>query len=1121
MTWSTANNLPSDSISDIVDNDGILFVATPDEGLARKDIASGNWLAVWHEGNWLSSNDVRDLSVHGAAVSILTDSALQVYDTSQGGFTGTATLDDMGLSQTGMDLVIWPAGASRSPLVTALLVSDGSGRLAVLDAAAAPQALGDLLLATTPTNTEVHDVLELDGILYAAGDRGIDRFDIRARAWMTSLDPEYGVIGMATDGSRLFSVGDELSIDVWARNGTLLQSITMGMSAEPTALAWDPLTGSLLITLGEDGLARLEMSSGSIDIWNDNDDFQQGHAFDVVARNGVAFVAIEGEGIARVDLVNEEILGSWRSSGVDDAAQAPIAVSGDRVYLGLYDAGVFIFDRDSGELVETWAQEDEEWWWLEDDWDATQFATLPNTWITALHVDMDGDVYVGHETGFSRRSDDGFDSPGNGEQWLFGGKTTGFASEGSTLYALQEWQGVCLYRRSDLHQRECWNDRPNSDVRIDTTGGQSLTIPSPNRLYVSTDHGAYLIDTLNETLLQEWSTGGSSWNTPVVVYDDVAHLAVDGVGVVRYDLDTQRWLSTWNAASGILPEDGVTALSDDVTTSHLWVGGDFGLIEIDMSTGTQIRHWDHEHNPSVSRLAPQQLVRIDEVLHYLETPPERRDFPIDIDDINDAPGDNGNSNGRQRPGQNQPSTRVFRYDVDSGQKLSTLNPTARFNRELSIIGMENVRSDELWIGVGKPYGYFWSDEPGGIARWDSGSSNWLGDIEPDTVNNNDGIAALIGACDVASIQADADGCHILSSYGDSNHRLLAMDSTVEFELGASDLDETVRAVVTWDGHGLLATADGVVRIDASDWTMADTWTAGNGLPPSASDNVRSLEIVNDDLWMITKSSSSSSRAQIHRLDGSTGAWMTWSGSSTEEIPAGTGVSIQKCSEIVYFAFEGEVWDGEGGIARYDTINDDWLDPFEAEWRDWGPDPDEEGLMWSSVTSLACDDENILYAGLDEGDYGIQRYDTEEDEWLESLDPWDHDFSPSGITNDAMAWADGTLAFGHEQGGNFGFDEGALSLVAVRGDWVGGGRSVDEGITTSSVVAYPQLPGMGADWLVAQPGASGPGRAKLFDSMGGEVGILDAWTGLVDGRARHFAGNTTHVYAALLASDMDR
>jgi hypothetical protein len=249
--------------------------------------------------------------------------------------------------------------------------------------------------------------------------------------------------------------------------------------------------------------------------------------------------------------------------------------------------------------------------------------------------------------------------------------------------------------------------------------------------------------------------------------------------------------------------------------------------------------------------------------------------------------------------------------------------------------------------------------------------------------------------------------------------------------------------------------------------------------------------------------------------------MTWSGSSTEEIPAGTGVSIQECSDIVYFAFEGEVWDGEGGIARYDTINDDWLDPFEAEWRDWGPDPDEEGLMWSSVTSLACDDENILYAGLDEGDYGIQRYDTNEDEWLESLDPWDHDFSSSGITNDAMAWADGTLAFGHEQGGNWGFAEGAFSLVAVRGDWVGGGRSVDEGITTSSVVAYPQLPGMGADWLVAQPGASGPGRAKLFDSMGGEVGILDAWTGLVDGRARHFAGNTTHVYAALLASDMDR
>ena len=1129
--WSTANHLPSDHISVLEEKYGTLFVGTFDEGLARKDLNSGNWLAVWHDDNWLSSNNIVDLSTHGDSISILTNVGLHVYDVIQSSFTGNSMMSAMGLNQDGMDLISWPTGGLRAPLESALMVSDGSGKLAVLNASAVPQALGDLLLATTPTNFEVYNVLELNGVLYAAGDVCIDRFNVHTRSWMEPLFPENGVISMTTDGSRLFSVGDELSIDVWASNGSKIETITLGMSANPTSLAWDSLTGSLLVAMGEDGLGRLEMSSGSIDVWNENDDFEDGFAFDVVARNGIAFVPIEGEGVARVDLVSGDVLGTWKSSDVDDVEHAPIAVGEDHVYLGLYDAGVFVFDRDTGEIVETWSDSDEEWWWWVEE-DQSTFSDLPNSWVISLHVDSDDEVYIGHEMGFVRHTDDGFDSP-NGDDMWFGGKTTAFASESNRLYALQEYQGLCIYQRDDLSLIECWNNNPRATVQIDVTDGNSLTIPSPNRLYVSTDHGAYLIDTLNETILQSWSSGGSTWNTPVIVWNDIAHLGVDGIGVARYDLNSQIWLPPWDASSGQIPDNGVTALSDDLNNAHLWVGGDFGLVEIDMNSANQIQSWDHSSDPQVSPHAPQQLVRIGDVLHYLETPPERRDIPIfGEDDIGFgilSIDEGSDTSGRQRPGGGgngfgQPTTRVYRYDIDDAERLSSLRPsylTSGNQNGLSIIGMENVRDDELWIGVGKPTSYHWSNDPAGIARWDAGAGEWLDDIDPDSSVEDDGLVALLGDCDETSIQEDSESCLVFTSYGPDHHRMMWLDGTIEAE---PLIEGPIRSGVTWDGHGLLATPNGVVRLSTSNWAFADTWEAGDGLPPSASNNVRALEVVGEDLWMITKSSSSSSSSQIHRLNGSTNQWMTWSGSSTDEIVDGTGITIEMCGDIIHFGFYGEIWNGEGGISRFNPVEDEWLEPFESEWGDVFDDGGRQfedsidGLMWSSVSALACDSQDILYIGVDDFGDGIQRYDSTEDEWLYPIYSDEYDLGFSSVAYDAMHWTDSILAIGHLQDGGM---EGAFSLIPVLGDWVGNGRSVDYGFSSTSIVPYPQIVGTSADWIVAQPGANGHGRTKIFNSLGDDFGTLDTWTGMTDGRARHFAGNNSHVYGAFLSSNSDR
>ena len=1115
---STANHLPSDEVSDLLVAGGQLFVGTTDEGLARQDLATGNWLATWHGGNWLSSDTIVSLASHGDDIVILTEEGLHVYNTIQGSFTGESTMEGMGLNDAGTDLVVWPAGGSRAPTSSAILVSDGSGLLAVLDADAAPQAIGNLLLATTPTNEFVDEVIEVGGYLFAAGDRGIDRYEIRARRWLTPILPEAGAWNIATDGTRIYSVGDESEIDVWALNGSHIDTIGIGMSAEPTDLAWDALTGSILMTLGEDGLARVVVGTGSVDVWNENDDFQSGWAFQVAARDGVAYVAIEGEGVARVDLVSEDVLGSWRSSGVDEVEHAPIAVYGEHVYLGLSGAGVFVFNRTTGELEETWGSTEEWWLWGDEGELFSNFVSLPNSWVMSLHTDVNGDVYVGHEGGFVRRTDSGFESPSGQDGLFFGGATTAFASDSTHLYALQSWQGLCRYRLTDLEPQGCWSNRPNSAVQIDVSDGTSLRIPSFGRLYATTEHGAYLIDTVNQTLLQEWTSGGTTWNTPVVVWNSIAHLGIDGVGVARYDLSGQQWLSTFNEASGSLPNNGVTAMTDDVTATHLWVAGDFGLAEVDMQNGNQISHWDTENTgsePVVSHFAAQQLVRIDDVLYYLETPPERRDATIiDFDGFDGNTGD-GDTAGRQRPppGQGQggaPSSRVHRYDVVVEERLSNLNAAGRFNNQLSIIGMEAI-GDILWIGVGKPFSVWFNNDPGGFARWDAANDDWLSNIEPDSEGIDDGMTELIGDCDPLSVQSNPSDCRVFLSFSDDMHLLLELDGTLVTEWDYSDIAGLIRMGVMWDEMALLATPEGVARIDTDSWDIEEPWTAGEGLPPSASDNVRALEVIDGELWMATRGSTGTSVAQIHRLDGVSGQWMTWSGSSTDEIPGGIPRSIEFCADIIHIAFTGEFWNGEGGIARWSVDDDDWLEPLEFSERDG----------WGSFNSLACDEHEVLYAGVDQSGYGIQRYSYEDDEWLEPLS-WEHDVSDSMTANDALAWEGGVLVAGHPQSPNWQhYSEGGLSMIPINGDSIGHGQVLDWGTSSTGIAAWPQVPGMGADWLVAQPGASGPGRAKLFSSSGEDLSTIYAITGLNDGRSRHFAGNSTHVYAAMLDGASDR
>ena len=137
-TWSTANNLHSDSVRSFHLAGNQLLLTSEDAGLARYDWNTGFWLSTWTENNWLTSNNVADVVVSNGIMAILNGDSIQTYNTQNGVFLQNYDLTDYGLIEDGKKLLKWPNIGQRAPSNEILLVSDGGGDLAIFDTAASP-----------------------------------------------------------------------------------------------------------------------------------------------------------------------------------------------------------------------------------------------------------------------------------------------------------------------------------------------------------------------------------------------------------------------------------------------------------------------------------------------------------------------------------------------------------------------------------------------------------------------------------------------------------------------------------------------------------------------------------------------------------------------------------------------------------------------------------------------------------------------------------------------------------------------------------------------------------------------------------------------------------------------
>ena len=124
-----------------------------------------------------------------------------------------------------------------------------------------------------------------------------------------------------------------------------------------------------------------------IDTITTSDGLDSDFIVDIATRYGTAYIATPDEGVMRVELDTSTIIGSWQSLGADDLYATPVAVDGDLIYIGLYEFGILVVDRLTGDISDHWNQDTN---------------SLPDDDVISLEMDDYGGLLVGTEGSFSR-----------------------------------------------------------------------------------------------------------------------------------------------------------------------------------------------------------------------------------------------------------------------------------------------------------------------------------------------------------------------------------------------------------------------------------------------------------------------------------------------------------------------------------------------------------------------------------------------------------------------------------------------------------------------------------------------------------------------------------------------
>jgi len=1059
--WDTQNTLPSDDIVQLEEVNGVLMIAMADAGIVRYNLATSSWLATWTDANWLASNDIHGLAMGGEWLNILAGETLHHYNTTMGAFASSKTLDSLGLIREGLDLLSWPAGGSRAPAQDWVLVGDGGGSFATILPGSTPWHQSTMQLASGPNSATMYDTLELNGVVWVAGDGLVDRFDRNINRWVEPLLTGSTNQALGTDGTSIFVATSDDGLYEFAQNGSQLNHWTTAQnlnSNDVDSLAYDSTNDVLVVGHSESGVTLINVSNSQVSSsWSTGrSDAFANHIRAVAVRSGIAYMASD-RGVLRLDIGNDTLLSSWRSTGMDDVAYMPVETDGSMMYLGMFGYGVLVFDRTTGDLTDTWFV-------------SRNGNGISSNEVYSLHIDSQNDIWVGTSDGADRY---------DGSHWSHINAQGGFnprdffslTSDSTHLYAGTN-AGACQYSLSTLTRVDCWNYY-SAPTGLPSSWVYSVEMLTPGYLYAGTNYGAGVIDVANDTIIEVWEAGEQTWNGPTYEWDDVIYVGLNGEGVARYDRINDEWLTTWDSSSsnGLVPSNDVTTLIPDRQQHRIWIGGDFGVRLIDLNNQTM----EASFAQTGGQDDPGELVIIGDVLYYSEV----------------RAGTSSNDN-------------VYRYDINNFTTLSSLDAGSRINQNGLVYGIGEGPDGMLWIGV-TPSGWFGLDA-GSIARWDHANDSWASNLDATgTILRVNSVYA--GECEPLNVSA----CHLFASYGEKVHRQFDYNGNLLNEWDDNVMVGPIRSIDLWQGVIHFATMEGIVRYDMYNDTFLTTWTPGNGLQSNSEDTIFDIEIVGDDLWYTTMADSGWQRnSRIFVKNGTTGQWSDWQAGSGN-IPQGFGFSMEVCQGVLHVAMARYLGFGtQGGVARYDLSTLQWL----SQWNQGSGGAGNTGLADDDALAIACDEQGgIVYIGFDANDVGISRYSYGRGQFISTISESANGILPDQIFPDGLRWHDGVLMASHtdENSGT-----GGISRISANGGQLGTGVKLDIGTQASSMEIVPNG-GTSTEWLIGRPGGdSGYNRVDVLNSTGLQKGI-DVLAGLSSGRMLDIAFQNNEVYITSAAS----
>jgi hypothetical protein len=1015
-TWSTANSLHSDEVHRMMVSGTQLLLASPDAGLARYDWSSGFWLSTWNSGNWLASNDVAGLATSGNALFILNGDSLHTYNTASNLFSGSQTLASFGMTNDGQLLMMWPNAGARSPSTDTILVSDGDGALVELTPGSSPLNTGVLLLGSGPTSGQMVDSTELNGVLFVAtDDQYLNRFDTQSARWIEPVFIGADINGLSNDGIHVY-IAAENGAHQMHNNGTVLQtwdtSNTPMSGNEITLVQSDGSTAVLLNQFyGEFAAVNL---SGSQPLVFESLTLSTGSITDAAIHNEVAYVGTQNDGLLRYNIANDTWLTPWISTGINGANEVPVAVIGDILYFGIPGYGVARKDLSTGELMIPLTAAGNT------PGTGTGTSSLPSDNIYAL--ESDGfNLYIGTQQGARQWDGTQMTALGQGSSWnerpqQFYDFVAISSISGGSLYAGTNI-GVCKYSIATLGINDCLNvyDGMPNWATYSIGAGYSNTY-----LFGGTNSGVGIITTSPFEVVGEWTAGEQTNNAPVTVVGDVAFIALDGIGIARYDLTSNEWLTLWTDDNYL--DDGnedATALSVDINPNYIWVGGSDGFQLLNATDGSEVYDIEKSSSLFAGNGDPLDMILKGNVMYYHDG----------------ASSDN-----------------LYRFDALNFTSITPLDAGAQIGQNNGDVNGMNIVDDIIMISVASQ-NWWQVDGSGGIAQWNTSSNSWDDNILP------------IGQVDRVTAYESSTG-NMWVSWGENSLQYMAANGTMLGEWDDGDFNFPIREIIEYDGEVLFATEDGVARYDESAGQWLSEWTPGSGLPSDAGDQI--YELWTDGTDLVVGSGEVSQFGQFR--NGAISHWdgATWNNYETgaNGLPNGYPITMAECAGILHIG----IYANNGGVARFDMTNDSFLGTFTRS--DWNEN-------YGEVSGVACDTSDTLYVAFYEDGADIKKYSYGSSSWLNPITTANHNLPSDRVWWDAIDYSNSMLVLGHGIGtSGDNIIGGGYSAVATSG---GSTAQVNFNGQGSSVTSFQWLTN---EWLIGQAGgSSGYSHVDTISSLG--------------------------------------